>query len=235
MLSSTCMRSQPILVHQLTKRFGARPVLSGVTLSLPAGRLSVLIGRSGSGKSTLLRCLAGLEKPSSGRYEVEGRPGLVFQQFHLFPHLSVMENLLLAPRIAQHRRASDVRLEAEALLEKVGLRDHADHYPFQLSGGQQQRAAIARALACRPQVLLYDEPTSALDPHLAGEVLKVMAQLRPEGLTQVLVTHELAFAKKYADHIVFLEDGIVVEQGPPKALFTKPKDARTKAFLRGQA
>ena len=235
MLSSTGMSAQPILVHQLSKRFGARSVLQGVTLSLPPGRLSVLIGRSGSGKSTLLRCLAGLEKPSGGRFEVEGRPGLVFQQFHLFPHLTVMENLLLAPRVAQKRRSADLRPEAEALLAKVGLRDHAGHFPSQLSGGQQQRAAIARALACRPQVLLYDEPTSALDPHLAGEVLKVMAQLRGEGLTQVLVTHELAFAKKYADHVVFLEDGRVVEQGAPKALFARPKDARTKAFLKGQA
>ncbi len=235
MLSSLGMSSQPILVHQLSKRFGPRTVLDGVSLRLPAGRLSVLIGRSGSGKSTLLRCLAGLEKPSGGRYEVEGRPGLVFQQFHLFPHLSVMENLLLAPRVAQKRRASEVRPEAEALLAKVGLGDHAEHFPSQLSGGQQQRAAIARALACRPQVLLYDEPTSALDPHLAGEVLKVMVQLRKEGLTQVLVTHELAFAKKYADHVVFLEDGVVVEQGSPKALFSKAKDVRTKAFLRGRA
>ncbi len=235
MLSSLGMSSQPILVHQLSKRFGARPVLQGINLTLPAGRLSVLIGRSGSGKSTLLRCLAGLEKPDSGRFEVQGRPGLVFQQFHLFPHLTVLENLLLAPRIAQKRRASEVRPEALALLAKVGLGGHADHFPSQLSGGQQQRAAIARALACRPDLLCYDEPTSALDPHLAGEVLKVMAQLRREGLTQVLVTHELDFARKYADLVIFLEDGVVVEQGPPKALFARPKDARTRAFLRGKA
>jgi ABC-type polar amino acid transport system ATPase subunit len=229
------MSAQAILVHQLSKRFGPRPVLRGITLSLPAGRLSVLVGRSGSGKSTLLRCLSGLERPDSGRFEIQGRPGLVFQQFHLFPHLTVMENLLLAPRVAQHRRASELRPEAEALLAKVGLADHAEHFPSQLSGGQQQRAAIARALACRPQVLLFDEPTSALDPHLAGEVLKVMAQLRREGLTQVLVTHALDFARKHADWVVFLEDGVVVEQGPPKALFSRPRDVRTKSFLRGRA
>jgi polar amino acid transport system ATP-binding protein len=229
------MSTQPILIHQLHKRFGARPVLQGIDLSLPAGRLSVLVGRSGSGKSTLLRCLSGLEKPDSGRFSLHGRPGLVFQQFNLFPHLNVLENLLLAPRVAQQRRGSDVRPEAVALLKKVGLGQHLEHFPSQLSGGQQQRAAIARALACQPDVLLYDEPTSALDPHLAKEVLKVMVQLRREGLTQVLVTHELDFARKYADWVVFLEDGVVVEQGPPKAFFGRPKDARTRRFLKAAA
>jgi polar amino acid transport system ATP-binding protein len=229
------MATQPILIHQLHKRFGSRPVLKGIDLSLPAGRLSVLVGRSGSGKSTLLRCLSGLERPERGRFSLQGRPGLVFQQFNLFPHLNVLDNLLLAPRVAQQRRGDDVRPEALALLAKVGLGGHAEHFPSQLSGGQQQRAAIARALACQPDVLLYDEPTSALDPHLAKEVLKVMAQLRKDGLTQVLVTHELDFARKYADLVVFLEDGIVVEQGPPKAFFSRPKDPRTRAFLRGAA
>jgi ABC-type polar amino acid transport system ATPase subunit len=229
------MATQPILIHQLHKRFGSRSVLQGIDLSLPAGRLSVLLGRSGSGKSTLLRCLSGLEKPDSGRFSLHGRPGLVFQQFNLFPHLSVMDNLLLAPRVAQHRRGDDVRPEAAALLNKVGLGGHLDHFPSQLSGGQQQRAAIARALACQPDVLLYDEPTSALDPHLAKEVLKVMAQLRRDGLTQVLVTHELDFARKYADWVVFLEDGVVVEQGPPKAFFGRPKDPRTRRFLKAAA
>ena len=229
------MSSQPILVHQLHKRFGALAVLRGIDLALPAGKLSVLIGRSGSGKSTLLRCLSGLEKPDAGRFEIQGQPGMVFQHFNLFPHLNVLDNLLLAPRVAQRRRAADVLPEAQALLKKVGLAGHAQHFPSQLSGGQQQRAAIARALACRPQVLLFDEPTSALDPHLAGEVLKVMAQLRQDGLTQVLVTHELGFARKFADRVIFLEDGVVVEQGPPKTLFGKAKDPRTKAFLRGLA
>jgi polar amino acid transport system ATP-binding protein len=229
------MATQPILIHQLHKRFGSRPVLKGIDLSLPAGRLSVLVGRSGSGKSTLLRCLSGLERPERGRFSLQGRPGLVFQQFNLFPHLNVLDNLLLAPRVAQQRRGDDVRPEALALLAKVGLGGHAEHFPSQLSGGQQQRAAIARALACQPDVLLYDEPTSALDPHLAKEVLKVMAQLRKDGLTQVLVTHELDFARTYADLVVFLEDGIVVEQGPPKAFFSRPKDPRTRAFLRGAA
>jgi polar amino acid transport system ATP-binding protein len=229
------MATQPIVIHQLQKRFGARPVLQGIDLSLPGGRLSVLLGRSGSGKSTLLRCLSGLERPDSGRFSLQGRPGLVFQQFNLFPHLNVMDNLLLAPRIAQRRRGTDVQPEAAALLAKVGLHEHAQHFPSQLSGGQQQRAAIARALACQPDVLLYDEPTSALDPHLAKEVLKVMAQLRKDGLTQVLVTHELDFARKYADLVVFLEDGVVVEQGPPKAFFSRPKDARTRRFLKAAA
>ena len=229
------MIPHPIHIHGLEKRYGKRTVLKGIELSLPGGRLSVLIGRSGSGKSTLLRCLSGLEKPDRGRFSLQGRSGLVFQQFNLFPHLTVLHNLLLAPAVAQGRRADEVHGEAMALLEKVGLGEHAQHFPSQLSGGQQQRAAIARALACQPDVLLYDEPTSALDPHLAGEVLKVMAQLRHDDLTQVMVTHELGFARKYADHVVFLEDGVVVEQGPPKALFGKPKDARTKAFLRGKA
>jgi ABC-type polar amino acid transport system ATPase subunit len=232
------VKSSPALIIQsLRKSFKDRVVLRDIDLALQGGQLTVLIGRSGSGKSTLLRCLSGLEKPDSGAIELAGqRSGMVFQQFHLFPHLNILDNLQLAPRVA-HGRGDAEGLEQDCLglLKKVGLATHAQHFPSQLSGGQQQRAAIARALACRPDVLLYDEPTSALDPHLAAEVLHVMAQLRKDGLTQVLVTHELDFAKRYADHVVFLEDGVVVEQGPPKTFFSKPKDARTKRFLKAAA
>jgi ABC-type polar amino acid transport system ATPase subunit len=224
----------PLQIDGLHKAFQGRPVLKGVSLSFAPGRLSVLIGRSGSGKSTLLRCFNGLERPDAGHLSSHARMGMVFQQFHLFPHLDILDNLLLAPRVAQGRRDDGaLRAECLALLAKVGLDGHARHYPSQLSGGQQQRAAIARAPACRPEVLLYDEPTSSLDPHLAEEVLQVMARLRRDGLTQVLVTHELDFARRYADHVVFLEDGVVVEQGPPKALFGRPQDARTRRFLKG--
>jgi ABC-type polar amino acid transport system ATPase subunit len=226
---------RPIEVKNLHKAYGRRPVLKDISLQFQAGRLTVLIGRSGSGKSTLLRCLNGLESPDNGSVSLEGRSGMVFQQFHLFPHLNVLENLMLAPTVALKRGSAAARGEALALLRKVGLAEHALHYPSQLSGGQQQRAAIARALAVNPQVLFYDEPTSALDPHLAKEVLGVMLQLKRDGLTQVMVTHELAFAKKYADHVVFLEAGAVVEQGKPVAVFTRPKDARTKRFLKGLA
>lgn len=243
-----------ISVRGLKKSFGRRPVLQGVDLDLSPGRLSVLIGRSGAGKSTLLRCLNGLETPDSGElvvadirlsfpgdaedgakdHAIRKRTGMVFQQFHLFPHLSILQNLALAPRVVQGRSDKDVLLgECRALLDKVGLGFHADHYPNQLSGGQQQRVAIARALATRPRVLLFDEPTSALDPQLSEEVLRVMVQLRREGMTQVMVTHELAFARKYGDWIVFLEDGVVVEQGCAAAVFGHPRDARTRAYVKG--
>ena len=232
------MKTSPALVIQsLRKSFKDQTVLRDIDLTLQGGQLTVLIGRSGSGKSTLLRCLSGLLRPDSGEIELGSqRTGMVFQQFHLFPHLNILDNLRLAPRVAHGRGdAEDLERDCLALLKKVGLATHALHFPSQLSGGQQQRAAIARALACKPDVLLYDEPTSALDPHLAAEVLHVMAQLRKDGLTQVLVTHELDFAKRYADQVVFLEDGVVVEQGPPRALFSKPKDARTRRFLKAAA
>jgi ABC-type polar amino acid transport system ATPase subunit len=248
------MPDSAVQVRGLTKAFRKKPVLCGVDLDLPAGALSVLIGRSGAGKSTLLRCLNGLETPDAGRLEVAGvrlhfpedaddeqkdqairsRTGMVFQQFHLFPHKTILENLLLAPQVA-HGRSDTERLLSEcgALLEKVGLAFHADHYPSQLSGGQQQRAAIARALATRPSLMLYDEPTSALDPQLGQEVLQVMVRLKREGRTQVLVTHDLNFARAYADWAVFLEDGIAVEQGPARRVFGRPRDARTQAYVRG--
>jgi ABC-type polar amino acid transport system ATPase subunit len=244
----TLTNDKPALsIRQLSKSYGKHAVLKSITLDLPAERLSVLIGRSGAGKSTLLRCLNALETPDQGSLSLAGlslsyprqagdeavahavraQVGMVFQQFHLFPHLTLMQNLLLAPRVAGGRQDGAALLaEGEALLAKVG-------YPEQLSGGQQQRAAIARALAMRPQILLYDEPTSALDPHLAKEVLEVMVALKAEGRTQVMVTHELAFARRYADWVVFLEDGQVVEQGPAKRLFGAPKDPRTRAYVKG--
>ncbi len=229
------MPAPAIQIQALRHAYGAHTVLKSVDLKLPARKLSVLIGRSGSGKSTLLRCIGGLETPDAGRIDVQGRCGMVFQQFHLFPHLSITQNLTLAPRVALGRRdEAALGAEAAALLAKVGLSFHADHYPSQLSGGQQQRAAIARALMMRPQVLLYDEPTSSLDPQLAQEVLALMSQLRREGRTQVMVTHEHAYARRHADWVVYLEDGEVVEQGPPARVFGRPKDPRTRAFIRGE-
>jgi polar amino acid transport system ATP-binding protein len=250
-------KTQPaIRIQGLHKAYKQHQVLHAIDLDLPPQRLSVLIGRSGAGKSTLLRCLNGLETPDAGRLSVAGialsypddandeakgqavrqRTGMVFQQFHLFPHLTLLQNLELAPRVAHGRLdAHTLRRECEDLLDKVGLAFHRDHYPSQMSGGQQQRAAIARALATHPQVLLFDEPTSSLDPQLSEEVLKVMLTLKREGMTQVMVTHELGFAKKYADWVVFLEDGVVVEQGPSRQLFGKPKDPRTRAYVKGAA
>jgi ABC-type polar amino acid transport system ATPase subunit len=231
------MPAPAISLRQLSKTYKQHQVLRSLDLDLPARKLSVLLGRSGSGKSTLLRCLSGLEQADAGsRVALKGSCGMVFQQFHLFPHLTVTENLLLAPRVAQGRAdGRKLHKEAALLLEKVGLSFHAGHYPSQLSGGQQQRAAIARALMVRPQVLLYDEPTSALDPDLAEEVLDVMRGLRKEGLTQVMVTHEHAFARKYADWVVVLEGGQIIEQGASAKVFGRPKDPRTRAFLRSEA
>ena len=245
-----------IRIQGLSKAYRQHQVLKDLDLDLPAQRLSVLIGRSGAGKSTLLRCLNGLETPDRGRLSVAGidlnfpedaqdeakdqavrqRTGMVFQQFHLFPHLTLLQNLELAPRVAHGRLdAHTLRRECEDLLDKVDLAFHRDHYPSQLSGGQQQRAAIARALATKPALLLFDEPTSALDPQLSEEVLKVMLTLKREGMTQVMVTHELGFARKYADWVVFLEDGAVVEQGPSRQVFGRPKDPRTRAYVKGAA
>jgi ABC-type polar amino acid transport system ATPase subunit len=241
-----------IRIQGLHKAYKQHQVLRNIDLDLPQQRLSVLIGRSGAGKSTLLRCLNGLETPDAGRLCVAGielsypddakdeskgqavrqRTGMVFQQFHLFPHLTLLQNLELAPRVAHARlEAHALRRECGELLDKVGLAFHRDHYPSQMSGGQQQRAAIARALATKPKLLLFDEPTSALDPQLSEEVLKVMLTLKREGMTQVMVTHELGFARRYADWVVFLEDGVVVEQGPAAAVFGRPKDARTRAYV----
>jgi ABC-type polar amino acid transport system ATPase subunit len=238
------------------KYFGDLQVLRGVNLDVWQGEAVMLIGRSGSGKTTLLRCINFLEEPTHGSIEVDGvrvqadpmrarnkrhreeirqirlRAGMLFQEFNLFPHMSVLGNLIEAPtRVKRVNRDEAVAL-AEQYLAKVGLSDKRDEYPARLSGGQKQRAAIARALCMQPRVLMFDEPTSALDPELVGEVLKVMEDLAHEGTTMIVVTHEMHFAREAADRVVFMEDGVIVEQGPPEQLLNDPHDPRTKQFLR---
>jgi polar amino acid transport system ATP-binding protein len=233
-------------VEKLSKAYGSRSVLQDLSLRVRPGTLSVLIGRSGCGKSTLLRCLNGLEHPDSGSVQLAGNPlhyplsqnlrlkiGMVFQSFNLFPHLNVEQNLMAAPMTVKGLPESEARDLSYRLLSKVGLLEQRRHYPSQLSGGQQQRAAIARALAMRPQVLLYDEPTSSLDPHLAKEVLDVMLRLKKDGMTQVLVTHEHSFAARAADEAFFIEEGVVLESGPARKIFKSPKDRRTRRFVAG--
>ena len=235
-----------IEVSHLTKKFGDLTVLDDVSLRVDEGERVAIIGGSGSGKSTLLRCLTCMEDPTSGSIYFEGEDladwnvdinharrkiGMVFQQFNLFPHMTVLENLLEAPVHVKKRAKEAVLPEAMALLKKVGLEDRADYYPAQLSGGQQQRVAIARALCMKPDILLFDEPTSALDPELTGEVLKTMRELAAEHMTMVVVTHEMAFAREAASQVVFMADGVSVEQGEPEAFFAAPKEARTQAFL----
>jgi polar amino acid transport system ATP-binding protein len=247
--------SAAIEIHNATKSYGDRTVLKGVDLSLAAGTVTVILGPSGSGKSTLLRAINHLEKLDEGYVALGGeligvtvrgdrlkerrerdilrqraRIGFVFQNFNLFPHLTVLENVVEAP-IAQGRRAADARTRALDLLTRVGLADKAGAYPRQLSGGQQQRVAIARALALDPDVLLFDEPTSALDPELVGEVLQVIRTLAGSGKTLVVVTHEIGFAREVADHVVFIDEGEVLEQGPPGAVLSAPQHPRTRDFL----
>ncbi|MCX4471909.1 amino acid ABC transporter ATP-binding protein [Micromonospora sp. NBC_01655] len=238
------------------KNYGDLEVLKGIDLQIPPGSVTCLLGPSGSGKSTFLRCINHLEKIDGGRLTVDGQwmgyrllgnkayeltprqqahqradIGMVFQQFNLFPHLTVLENVALAPRIVHKiaREASETR--ARELLARVGLHDKTGSYPRQLSGGQQQRAAIARALACKPKLMLFDEPTSALDPELVGEVLDVMRDLASGGMTMIVVTHEMTFAREVADTIVFMEDGRVVETGPPDQIFGSAHSERTRRFL----
>jgi polar amino acid transport system ATP-binding protein len=243
-------------LHGVTKSFGAHRVLDDVDLQLAEGTVTVILGPSGSGKSTLLRTINHLEKIDRGQVRVNGtligyrqvgnrlhelpereilrqrsRIGFVFQQFNLFPHLTVLENVVEAPVSAQRRRRSEVEGEARDLLERVGLGDKAAAYPRQLSGGQQQRVAIARALALHPDVILFDEPTSALDPELVGEVLAVIKELARDGATLVVVTHEVGFAREVADTVVFLDAGRVVEQGPPSQVIDHPEHERTRAFI----
>ena len=235
-----------IRVEALGKRFGALEVLRGVSCTIADGEVVCIIGPSGSGKSTLLRCMNGLEEATSGRVLVHGVPvhdhgtdldvvrrdvGMVFQRFNLFPHKTVLENLMLAPRLLRGLSLTDARTRAEALLDKVGVLDKRDAWPNQLSGGQQQRVAIARALAMQPRIMLFDEPTSSLDPEMVNEVLAVMQQLADDGMTMVVVTHEMGFARRVAHRVLFLDQGQLVEQGPPDQLFGAPREERTQKFL----
>ena len=244
-------------VRQLGKRFGPLRVLRDVSFEVRGGRTLCVLGPSGSGKSTLLRCINFLERPDEGAVFLRGervgiartaagreramsdrelarirtRFGMVFQQFNLWPHLTVLGNIVESPIHVQRRRRDEVVAEADALLERIGLRDKRDAYPSRLSGGQKQRVAIARALAMRPEVLLFDEPTSSLDPELVGEVLAVMRQLARDGQTMIVVTHELAFAREAADAILFLDDGAVVEAATPERFFNDPSTTRARQFL----
>ena len=238
----------PVLVRteNLHKKFGSLHVLRGIDLTVQAREVVVFIGPSGCGKSTLLRCLNGLEMPSEGTISVCGmtvgerrtdlnvlrrKVGMVFQRFHLFPHLTALENVILAPTqvLGLSREAAETR--ARELLEDVHLGQKADAYPEQLSGGQQQRVAIARALAMEPELMLFDEPTSALDPELVGEVLEVMRELARRGMTMCVVTHEMGFAEEVANRVLFLDQGVVLEEGSPHELFQNPREARTREFL----
>ena len=238
----------PILrIEGLRKSFGRNEVLKGIDLSVQPGEVLAIIGKSGSGKSTLLRCINGLETFQHGALQVDGqalqhgdakamralrqRVGMIFQSFNLFPHLSVGKNVMLAPRLVKQTAAGAASAQAQQLLERVGLGEKFDAWPDQLSGGQQQRVAIARALAMQPSVMLCDEITSALDPELVGEVLRVVETLANEGMTLLMVTHEMNFARKVADRIVFMHAGRIHEMGPPAAIFASPQTAELKQFL----
>ena len=235
-----------IRVKGLTKQFGELPVLCGIDCAIAASEVVCVIGPSGSGKSTFLRCLNGLEEASGGEVWVRGvsvhdqhtdvdalrsEIGMVFQRFNLFPHKTVLDNIALAPMSVRGLARETAHERARQLLQKVGLADKIDAYPNQLSGGQQQRVAIARALAMQPQIMLFDEPTSALDPEMVGEVLGVMQTLADEGMTMVVVTHEMGFARQVADRVLFIDEGLVVEQGAPDDLFDRPQQERTRRFL----
>ena len=235
-----------IQVRDLHKSFGELEVLKGIDLDVERGEVVCVIGPSGSGKSTLLRCINLLEAPTSGKVligedevtdpdvdidAVRRRIGMVFQQFNLFPHLSVTENVTIAQRRVLHRARSESEQVAARNLERVGLADKAHAFPAQLSGGQQQRAAIARALAMGPELMLFDEPTSSLDPEIVGEVLAVMRGLAQEGMTMIVVTHEMSFAREVADRVVFIDDGAILEQGPPGQVIGNPAHERTRRFL----
>lgn len=239
-----------ISIKGLYKQFGDLEVLKGINLEVKKGKVVVVIGPSGSGKTTMLRCLNVLETPTKGVISIEGqeldfsRPvakkniatfrrltGMVFQNYNLFPHKTALENVMEGPVIVKNEARDTARKKAIALLEKVGLGEKQDYYPAQLSGGQQQRVGIARALAMEPEVMLFDEPTSALDPELVGEVLKVMKDLAQEGMTMIVVTHEMRFAREAADEVIFMDQGIVVEKNKPEEIFNNPKEERTKKFL----
>ncbi|WDZ96687.1 amino acid ABC transporter ATP-binding protein [Herbaspirillum sp. WKF16] len=236
-----------IKVHELQKRFGEAHILRGIDCEIKAGEVVCVIGPSGSGKSTFLRCLNGLEEASDGEIFIDGVKlndtridlnklragmGMVFQRFNLFPHMTVLENLIMAPMQVKGMSRREAVLVAEKLLKKVGLLEKIDAFPNQLSGGQQQRVAIARALAMEPKVMLFDEPTSALDPELVGEVLTVMKTLAEEGMTMVVVTHEMGFAREVADRVFFIDQGVIMEEGPPQQVLGEPVNERTRDFLR---
>lgn len=217
-------------MKHIKKSFDEVEVLQDISLKVDEGEVLAIIGPSGSGKSTLLRCATNLETPDAGEIHYEGEFGLVFQNFNLFPHFSVMRNITDAPIKVQKREKEEVFKEARVLLKKMGLEDKEDAYPYQLSGGQQQRVSIARALAMNPKILFFDEPTSALDPELTGEILKVIKDLAAEHMTMVIVTHEMNFAKNVADHIIFMDKGVIAEQGTPEEVFGSD-NTRMKEFL----
>lgn len=235
-----------IKVENLQKTFGDNQVLKDVNAEIHKGDVMVVIGASGSGKSTFLRCLNLLEEPTGGRILFEGtditdskvninlhrqKMGMVFQQFNLFPHMTILKNMIIGPMKLLKMSKEEATKEAMALLDRVGLADRANDYPSQLSGGQKQRVAIVRALCMKPDVMLFDEPTSALDPEMVGEVLEVMKALAKEGMTMVVVTHEMGFAREVATDVVFVDDGVIAEQAPPEEFFTNPKNDRLKDFL----
>jgi len=238
--------TKKVKVTDLHKSFGDLEVLRGINLEIDEGEVVCLIGPSGSGKSTFLRCLNRLEDSTSGTIEVDGfeisdkkinidkvreNIGMVFQQFNLFAHMTAKKNIMFAPLELKKMTKEQAEEKAMQLLTRVGLADKADVYPHQLSGGQKQRVAIARALAMNPDIMLFDEPTSALDPEMVGEVLQVMKELAAEGMTMVVVTHEMGFARDVADRVIFMSDGVICEEGTPEELFNNPKEARTKEFL----
>ncbi|MBQ1186220.1 MAG: amino acid ABC transporter ATP-binding protein [Clostridia bacterium] len=235
-----------IKTENLQKSFGKLKVLTGIDIEIKKGEVVVVIGPSGSGKSTFLRCLNRLEEPTGGKILFEGaditdpkcninlhrqKMGMVFQQFNLFPHLTVLRNLTIAPMKLLGVSREDAEQKGMELLARVGLADKANAYPNQLSGGQKQRVAIVRALAMNPNVMLFDEPTSALDPEMVGEVLDVMKNLAKEGMTMVVVTHEMGFAREVADRVVFMDEGVIAEEGTPETIFSNPQNPRTKQFL----
>ncbi|MGI6733700.1 MAG: amino acid ABC transporter ATP-binding protein [Anaerovoracaceae bacterium] len=220
-----------IRVENLHKSFGKLEVLKGITLSAKKGEVITVIGLSGSGKSTLLRCMNHLEEADEGRIITDARIGMVFQNFNLFPHMSVIENLIEAPVIVKKMSKRDAERIADNLLEKVGLTDKREAYPCQLSGGQKQRVAIARALAMEPEIMLFDEPTSALDPQLTGEVLQVMRQLAREDMTMIVVTHEIGFAKEVSDRVIYMDKGIIAAEGTPEEMLVDPKIPGLRTFL----
>ena len=235
-----------IAVEHLTKRFGKNLVLDDISETIEQGEKVVIIGPSGSGKSTFLRCMNLLETPTSGTISFEGtvindrktdinairrQMGMVFQHFNLFPNMTIRKNITLAPVKTKLMSQEEADAEAEKLLDRVGLKDRADSYPIQLSGGQKQRIAIVRALAMRPKLMLFDEPTSALDPEMVGEVLEVMKELADEGMTMVVVTHEMGFAREVGSRVLFMDGGHILEQNEPHAFFANPKEERTREFL----